>query len=179
MGVLGQDSNPDLPTYYTIWASPHPEKFTDGVNNTGGYIFSHIYTDRGDTGGKFGTGVNDANIIRGDDDSWKNLKSKISWHCSFSRWLSCSYNNSSEEHLQNSKTSRSSLLDIQLYPFAQISVSLFYVSERIFFLPVPIYQLLRHGKTINHFGGQKGIRAIIHTQEGKTQRLSWPRSDPY
>jgi len=65
MWVSGQDSNPDLPTYYTIWASSHPEKFNDGVNNTGGYIFSHIYIDRGDTGGKFGTGVNDANIIRG------------------------------------------------------------------------------------------------------------------
>jgi hypothetical protein len=30
-------------------------KFTAGVNDTGGHIF--FYTDRGDTGGKFSTGV--------------------------------------------------------------------------------------------------------------------------
>ncbi len=64
MWVSGQNSNPDLPTYYYL-SFANPKTFTDGVNNTGGYIFSHIYTDRGDTGGKFGTGVNDANIIRG------------------------------------------------------------------------------------------------------------------
>ncbi len=35
-------------------------KFTSGVNDTGGRIFSEIYFDRGVSGGKFSTGVNDA-----------------------------------------------------------------------------------------------------------------------
>jgi hypothetical protein len=35
-------------------------KFTAGVNDTGGHIFSEIYTHRGDTGGKFSSGVSDA-----------------------------------------------------------------------------------------------------------------------
>jgi hypothetical protein len=35
-------------------------EFTAGVNATGGHIFPEIYTDHGDTGGKFATGVNGA-----------------------------------------------------------------------------------------------------------------------
>jgi hypothetical protein len=34
-------------------------KFTSGVNDTGGHIFSQIYFDQGVSGGKFSTGVND------------------------------------------------------------------------------------------------------------------------
>jgi hypothetical protein len=36
-------------------------KFTAGVNDICGYIFSEIYFNRGYTGGKFATSVNDVN----------------------------------------------------------------------------------------------------------------------
>jgi nicotinamide riboside kinase len=59
MRVSGQDSNPDLPTYYYL-SFANPEKFTDGVNNIGHYTFSQNYTDRLSL-----MYINYANIIRG------------------------------------------------------------------------------------------------------------------
>jgi hypothetical protein len=37
-----------------------PAKFTAAVNDTGGHIFSEIYTDCSVTGGEYVTGVNNA-----------------------------------------------------------------------------------------------------------------------